>query len=133
MFAEIQGGNALPAFIVVIVILGLSIFAFTTAARVWRSSSTSTNSPSASIDPAITKLRVRFARGEIGDVEYLRRASLLGYPTPSVADEHLTPDSIRRSRAVREAEASVPYHQEGSHHSGFGLVPVKCDPHPENV
>lgn len=95
MFAELQGGNAFPAFIVVIVILGLLVFAFMTAVRVWRqSSSPSTDSTSASIDPAITELRVRFARGEIGEDEYSRRASLLGYPTPSVAGEHSTPDSI---------------------------------------
>ena len=95
MVAELQGGNALPAFIVATVILGLLVFACMTGVRVWRqSSSPSTDSTSASIDPAITELRVRFARGEIGEDEYSRRASLLGYPTPSVAGEHSTPDSI---------------------------------------
>ena len=95
MFAEIQGGNPLPAFIVGIVILGLLTFAFMTAVRVWRrSSNPSTDLPSVHIDPAITELRARFARGEIGDDEYSRKARLLGYPTPAVADEHSTPGSI---------------------------------------
>jgi uncharacterized membrane protein len=93
MFAELQGGNGLPAFIVVIVILGLLVFAFMTAVRVWRQSNNSTTD-STSVDPAIAELRVRFARGEIGEDEYSRKASLLGYPTPSVVGEQSTPDSI---------------------------------------
>jgi len=116
MFAEIygantlQGGNALPAFIGVIVISGLMIFAFMTAVRVWRSRSTSPGSPSASIDPAMTELRVRLARGEIGDEEYSRKASLHGYPTPLIADELSKPDPIEQDCAARRT--SVPERRE---------------------
>jgi uncharacterized membrane protein len=97
MFASgntLEGGNALPASIVVIVILGLLIFACMTAIRVWRRGSTSTETASVDGDPAITELKARFARGEIGDDEYLRKTRLLGLATPLAADEHSTPHSI---------------------------------------
>ena len=95
MFAAIHGSNPFPAFIVVLVILGLQVFALMTAVRYWRQSNGSTStSPSGPVDPAITELRLRFARSDIGEDEYARMAGLLGYPPPSVADEHLPIDSI---------------------------------------
>jgi uncharacterized membrane protein len=93
MLAEIQGGNPLPAFIVVIVILGLLIFAFMTAVRVWRQTGSpssdmpSLQPPSVPTDPAFAELRERLARGEIGEDECLRKARLLGYPTPAVLED----------------------------------------------
>ena len=38
--------------------------------------------PGPAIDPALTELRVRYARGDIDWDEYAQRASNLGYPLP---------------------------------------------------
>jgi len=97
VFVEIQGGNPFPSLVVLILLVGLLLFALVTAFRVWgrgdgRSSEVpSSEMPSIHADPALAELRARFARGEIGDDEYERKAGLLGYPPPAIADQRSTP------------------------------------------
>lgn len=97
VLVEIQGGNPVPALIVAILLLGLLVFALMTAIRVWRRGDGPSSDvpflqkPSIHTDPAVAELRARFARGEIGDDEYGRQASLLGHPPPADADERSTP------------------------------------------
>jgi len=103
MLAEVHGGdflvpsgNPLPAIIVVIVVLGLLTFASIAAVRMSRrggtpaSGESPSRQPSDQVDPALAELKEQFVRGEVGEDEYLRKVSLLGYPTPGATTEPST-------------------------------------------
>jgi uncharacterized membrane protein len=47
--------------------------------------------PWAGADPALSELRIRYARGDISGEEYWQRASLLGYPPPPGAGPAVPP------------------------------------------
>jgi len=74
-------GWLLLAFVAALLILGIiAVVSLWTNPR-WRSAPFHPGmSPGPLIDPALTELRVRYARGDITWDEYVLRASNLGYP-----------------------------------------------------
>ena len=65
----------------------LLVVAVVAIARLWNSPRRGLDAlhaapPWAPADPAVTELRMRFARGDIDEDEYRRRLSGLGYPVP---------------------------------------------------
>lgn len=83
------GGILVLVLILVVIALGVALIA-----RVIRAPRRSPGAepplgrfvpPSPAVDPVLSELRLRYARGEISREEYLRRAADLGYPAESGA------------------------------------------------
>jgi len=66
----------------------LVVLAILAVIRLWRTRPTPTgpasptSGPASAHDPALTELRVRYARGEISPDDYLQRVAGLGYQLP---------------------------------------------------
>ena len=71
-----------------VLLAALVVLAVLAAIRLWKTRPLPFGSVSAGAsqgpagDPALTELRMRYARGEITSDEYLQRAAGLGYPLP---------------------------------------------------
>ena len=80
-------GHPIVAIVIVVLVAAVLVLGILTMVRAWRSSretappfGQATHLPPVA-DPALTELRIRFARGEITEEDYSRSASLLGYPS----------------------------------------------------
>jgi uncharacterized membrane protein len=79
-----------PVFGIILLVLFLALLVLVIFAlvRFWRTRTGLTNPTQAgalqgqAVDPALTELRIRYARGEITSDEYLQRASYLGFQGP---------------------------------------------------
>ena len=75
--------------IVLVLLVALLVLAVLASVRFWRTRPGYTGPTHAgsrqgqAVDPALTELRLRYARGEITSDEYAQRANYLGYQGPS--------------------------------------------------
>ncbi len=75
--------------VLLLALLGaLVVLAILAVIRLWRARpahagpAVPTSSPASTHDPALTELRLRYARGEISPDDYLQRVAGLGYQLP---------------------------------------------------
>ena len=78
-------GPYLPAWVALALLLALVVIGALAVARLWsgprgRIGASHVGPTFPPVDPALTELRVRYARGEFAADEYRRRLADLGYP-----------------------------------------------------